>query len=527
MAVEPSLSVLDLIQDGVFHIFRTCHLFELWKVEDTLFRLPTQHFCQHIRFFETLLSLPVQKPSTNEDPIQIYDTTVDTFVFVLEWLYRLPQSQLLDKEGWIKIFRFSQAYQAEELQKEALDKLKTFEWTPTDQLNFCERYNVDYSWSASSLAKLASRWAPLTEEEEMSLELRTFGLIMKLREIARERTWWCQNGTVQSWPPLLNFTPTDVISYLEVQKRGHMLALESKKSQGREAEVVVPDSSERVVENWSEEQVSSKFHERFYLSDEIIHISSDTMSLNVHAGVLAIHSPTLVTKRSDNWERLLLSSIAFRCLRWMYREISISNSPTEEWIEILRFSHSISVPHLKAHAISALAEPTPLEVLERIRLCEECQIPLTWAEQVIGEISMREDALDPREFQGLSGVTLLFLMGFREKALKERSEKANKELEEQTAKAEDLRRDLEEKAAQIQKFDGDLKTEKSNALQLKSRVKQLETDLEKTKTPANQTLEEEHAEGMKLREEIVELKKTMAALNAQIKGTVPRGKEKD
>ncbi|KAH8823718.1 hypothetical protein DL96DRAFT_1615318 [Flagelloscypha sp. PMI_526] len=435
MAMEPSLSVLDLIGDGVFHIF---------QVEDTLFKLPTQHFCQHVRFFATLLSLPGSKTSTNEDPIHIYDTTVDTFVFVLEWLYRLPPSQSLDKEGWIKIFRFAQAYHMDELQKETLDKLNTFKWNPIEQLNFCERYSVAHSWAASSLAILASRWAPLSDVEENAIEPRTFGLVMKLREVARERSWprTCSIFSYPPFPPVLKFTSADVVSYVGKWEKRRSVSWRNEPSRRMQSDEWSLESS--TVEAPQDETKVGTPHERFYLSDELVHCSNDTATLHVHAGVLAIHSPTLADMASNTLQQSLLSTVAFRCIRWIYRETALSKSSKEEWIDILRFSHTASIPLLKTHAAAALAEPVPLDALQRIRLCEECCVPLEWAEKAIQSIAIQEDALEFRNFEGLSGPMMLFLMKHREQAIMER-------LHEEKAKNEQLKGDFEKEKAELKK----------------------------------------------------------------------------
>ncbi|KAH8823720.1 hypothetical protein DL96DRAFT_1713105 [Flagelloscypha sp. PMI_526] len=356
MSTTPGLSV-DFVGDSIFHVF---------QVEDTLFRLPAQHFSLHAQFFQTVLSLPDKAPSTDDNPIQIYDTSVETFVAVLEWLYRLPLSLRLNKDAWIKIFRFAQAYQMELLQKEALDKMTTFAWSPIERISFCERYSIDLTWAASSLAILAARWKPLTAEEERSIESQTFGLIMKLREAAREAGWSQDvQGTRRTtnyifnsypgppppkrssqWPPVLKFTATDVAKYLERTGGGRSLSSRSNTSLEAETGLYSSNSSEDFVA----EAQATRFlrrHDRFYLSDEPLQLSNEEVALQVHLGVLGLHNSSLNATSLRPTDELFLSQTAIRCLRWIYRETEISSSTVEEWTSILQFSHRASFSHLK------------------------------------------------------------------------------------------------------------------------------------------------------------------------------------
>ncbi|KAH8823725.1 hypothetical protein DL96DRAFT_1682956 [Flagelloscypha sp. PMI_526] len=404
-AAEPPI-VFDSTGYGIFHVF---------QVECTLFKIPTEHFSEHAKFFKVLLSLTENPTSTDDGPIQISDTSVDTFVSVLEWLYRLPFSSTLDKEAWIKIFRFAQAHEMDELQSEALRKLNTFDWEAIEHISFCERYSIDLSWAASSLAKLASRWDPLSAEEESSLELRTCLTIMRLREAAREKIWRVTHGAgLESWPPVIHFGPSGVLSYFAQASRPAPSARCYCRDSVEDSLASDPPLHKEKTEGGSR---NLKRHSRFYMTEDSVILSNDIASIRADAGIVSLHTPKL-----NEINVLLLSPVGIRCLRWIYRQIDITSSTPNEWIEILRFAHSASIPHLKQHAVTAL-QSTSIEPIQKIRLYEDCDLPLEWVKDSIIQISASESTFQISKFEGFSRATLLLLMECREKYLFERIEK--------------------------------------------------------------------------------------------------------
>ncbi|KAH8823723.1 hypothetical protein DL96DRAFT_1615328 [Flagelloscypha sp. PMI_526] len=407
MSTTVSPSVVDLIGYGVFHVF---------QVESTLFKIPIEHFSEHVQFFKMLLSFPDKSTSTDDDPIQISDTSTETFVSVLEWLYRLPFSLSLDKEAWIKIFRFAQAYQMEQLQKESLDALNTFDWVPIEHVSFCERYSIEISWAASSLAKLASCWDPLSTDEESVLEQETIIFIMRLREDAIKGNWRTKSGaSLGSWPPSLSYAASDVLRQIKSYPLSRRLS--SRRSQGlhdhfgTEHSGATRDEAPAQQEKNNEVRVVQR-HARFYLVEDSIHLSNDTTSLRAHSGIILLHT----TKQLTESDTLFVSPTGILCLRWIYRKVEFTNSTPDEWVDVLQFAHAASTPYLKECAVKAL-QNAPLDPFRKIRLREDCQIPLEWAKTAIDEIAASESKFQANKFDEFSKDTLLLLIESREESL--------------------------------------------------------------------------------------------------------------
>ncbi|KAH8813400.1 hypothetical protein DL96DRAFT_1821202 [Flagelloscypha sp. PMI_526] len=386
-SVIPGDSSVEFVGDGRFCVI---------QVEQTLFRLPVQHLCDHMRFFETPLSLPGSVLPTDDNPLPLHDVAATTFISALEWLFRLSYSNSLGKEDWIRVFRFAQAYEVERLEQDALEELKACSWEKIEKLQFCERYNVPFTWAADELATLATSTSALKIEDYRRLHPRTLCLIYALGSNS--------NGSRVSKAAVLQKLPS--LLALTAPVRDYSLDHPHDPLTSSEGSVLDPPKLAAT-------QVSR--HPVMYFSDRCSLLEIDGLDFIVYQNILALHTSHSRNRSSESF--IFVSKLAAQgFLQWIHRKIDLKNRnqyDVDGWIELLQLSHRANVPRLKTICLSHLKELT-MPPARRIQVCDENAVSLTWATGAFFELCSKDIRPSLDTFRTLSSATFVRLLDIRE-----------------------------------------------------------------------------------------------------------------
>ncbi|KAF8150441.1 hypothetical protein K438DRAFT_436048 [Mycena galopus ATCC 62051] len=164
----------------------------VFKVENTLFKVPRFQFERHSEIFATTFSLPPPiegaEGSSDETPFKLGGIECDDFKMLLKVLYPMtpvPKTPCLLHEEWISVLKLANLWSFIEVRNLAVEQL-TFHSERLDcieRILFARQYDVS-SWLRSGYAELARRKAAISSEEAVKIGWEAALQICQLREAA-------------------------------------------------------------------------------------------------------------------------------------------------------------------------------------------------------------------------------------------------------------------------------------------------------------------------------------------------------
>ncbi|KAH8806970.1 hypothetical protein DL96DRAFT_1629147 [Flagelloscypha sp. PMI_526] len=155
-----------------------------FEVQRRLFRVPSRKLTEHSGWCKDMMELPIKSTEgdTDENPIRIQQVKAEVFRNALEWVFKGSDLDIsFDKR--VELFRFARKFQFDQLERYCLDKLTTPWPDPMGQLQFCQEFDLSYSWAYYAFIQICHRPRPFTMVEGLKMgNWRLFSIITYVRE---------------------------------------------------------------------------------------------------------------------------------------------------------------------------------------------------------------------------------------------------------------------------------------------------------------------------------------------------------